>query len=66
MELGLSDLKRGFMGRDEERPLIGRLALHASELTLKHPATREPFTLRAALPKEFEVALKHLRRFARA
>lgn len=62
--LKLSDLKRGFKGRDEERPLIGRLALHASELTLKHPLTKEPFTLRAPLPKEFEVALKHLRRFA--
>jgi 23S rRNA-/tRNA-specific pseudouridylate synthase len=64
IELRLSDLKRGFKGRDEERPLIGRLALHASELTLKHPATREPFVLRAPLPKEFEVTLKHLRRFA--
>lgn len=63
--LKLSDLKRGFKGRDEERPLIGRLALHASELTLKHPLTREPITLQSPLPKEFEVALKHLRRFAR-
>ncbi len=63
--LKLSDLKRGFKGRDEERPLIGRLALHASELTLKHPITREPITLQSPLPKEFEVALKHLRRFAR-
>jgi RluA family pseudouridine synthase len=64
--LRLSDLKRGFKGRDEERPLIGRLALHASALTLKHPVTREPLTLRSPLPKEFEVALKHLRRFAAA
>ena len=64
ISLKLSDLKRGYKGRDEERPLIGRLALHASELTLKHPTTREPFTLVAPLPKEFEVALKHLRRFA--
>lgn len=64
VELRLSDLKRGYKGRDEERPLIGRLALHASELTFKHPVTREPLTLRSPLPKEFEVALKHLRRFA--
>lgn len=62
--LRLSDLKRGYKGREEERPLIGRLALHASELVLRHPATREPFTLESPLPKEFEVALKHLRRFA--
>jgi 23S rRNA-/tRNA-specific pseudouridylate synthase len=64
--LRLSDLKRGYKGRAEERPLIGRLALHASSLTIRHPATREPLTLRSPLPNEFEVALKHLRRFAAA
>jgi len=62
----LSDLKRGYKGREDEQPLIGRLALHASALTLKHPVTREPFTLTAALPHEFEVALKYLRKFAAA
>jgi RluA family pseudouridine synthase len=62
--LRLSDLKRGYKGREDEKPLVARLALHASELTLKHPATREPFTLRAPLPHEFEVALKYLRKFA--
>jgi 23S rRNA-/tRNA-specific pseudouridylate synthase len=62
--LRLSDFKRGYKGRDDEKPLIGRLALHASELTLKHPVTREPLTLRAGLPHEFEVALKYLRKFA--
>jgi 23S rRNA-/tRNA-specific pseudouridylate synthase len=61
----LSDLKRRYKGRDEEKPLIGRLALHASEVTLKHPTTREPVTLRAPLPNEFAVALKYLRRFSR-
>jgi 23S rRNA-/tRNA-specific pseudouridylate synthase len=65
IRLLLSDFKRGYKGRDEEKPLVARLALHASELTLKHPATREPVTLRAPLPREFEVALKYLRKFAR-
>ena len=60
----LSDLKRGYKGRADEKPLISRLALHASELTVKHPVTREPFTIRCELPKEFEVALKYLRKFA--
>lgn len=64
--LRLSDLKRGYKGREEEKPLIGRLALHASELTLAHPVTREPLTLRAPLPHEFEIALKYLRKFAAA
>jgi 23S rRNA-/tRNA-specific pseudouridylate synthase len=62
--LRLSDLKRGYKGREEEKPLIGRLALHASELTIKHPGTREPFVLKAPLPHEFEIALKYLRKFA--
>jgi 23S rRNA-/tRNA-specific pseudouridylate synthase len=62
--LRLSDFKRGYKGREDEKPLLGRLALHASELTLKHPVTRECITLRAPLPHEFEIALKYLRKFA--
>lgn len=62
-KLLLSDLKRGYKGREEEKPLLSRLALHANELTVKHPATREPITLRAPLPPEFEIALKYLRKF---
>lgn len=59
----LSDLKRGYKGRADEKPLIARLALHASELTFTHPATREPLTVRSPLPRDFGVALKYLRRF---
>jgi RluA family pseudouridine synthase len=64
IKLLLSDLKRRYKGRDEEKPMIARLALHASELTLTHPVTRAPLTLNAPLPHEFEVALKYLRKFA--
>jgi 23S rRNA-/tRNA-specific pseudouridylate synthase len=63
IKLLLSELKRRYKGRAEEKPLISRLALHASRLTLKHPETREPVTLTAPLPHEFEVALKYLRKF---
>lgn len=63
IKLLLSDLKRGYKGRDEEKPLLTRLALHAGELTIKHPATREPITITASLPHEFEIALKYLRKF---
>lgn len=59
----LSGLKRGYKGRADEKPLITRLALHASELTVAHPVAREPLTVRSPLPKEFEVALKYLRKF---
>jgi len=64
VKLLLSGLKRHYKGRDDEKPLIGRLALHASELLIKHPVTREPVTINAELPNEFEVALKYLRKFA--
>ncbi|MBL9200430.1 MAG: RluA family pseudouridine synthase [Opitutaceae bacterium] len=64
--LKLSDLKRGYKGREEEKPLLDRLALHATELTITHPVTREPLTLTAPIPHEFEVALKYLRKFAAA
>ena len=64
--LWLSRLKRDYhLKRDqEERPLIGRVALHAGKLTLAHPRTGELLTIEAPLPKEFTVALKYLRRFA--
>jgi RluA family pseudouridine synthase len=65
VSLLLSDLKRGYKGRADERPLIGRLALHAGGLTFTHPASREKMTLTAPLPNDLEVALKYLRKFAR-
>lgn len=64
VHLLLSNLKRGYKGRADEKPLIERLALHASELTVNHPITKERLTLKAPLPHEFEVALKYLRKFA--
>jgi len=60
----LSGLKRRYKGREAERPLISRLALHASELGFLHPSGQAPMRIVAPLPKEFEVALKYLRRFA--
>lgn len=63
--LRLSDLKRGYKGREDERPLIGRLALHAAALTFKHPGSREAMTLAAPRPKDLAVALKYLLKFAR-
>jgi len=65
VRLLLSEFKRGYKGRAEERPLLARLALHASALTVVHPASRAPVTIAAPLPREFEVALRTLRKFAR-
>ena len=61
----LSDLKRGYKGRDDEKPLIARLALHAGALTFTHPLSREKTTLVSPLPNDLEVALKYLRKFGR-
>lgn len=60
----LSDLKRRYKGRDREKPLVDRLALHARRLTVVHPQSRAPCTIEAPVPHEFEVALKYLRRFS--
>jgi len=65
-KLWLSRLKRDFRlkpGR-EERPLVARVALHAEELTLIHPLTNAPLTIRSECPKDMRVALKYLREFA--
>lgn len=64
IRLLLSDLKRGYKGRADERPLITLLALHTAALTFRHPRTREPQTIEAPLPNDFAVALKYLRKFA--
>jgi 23S rRNA pseudouridine955/2504/2580 synthase/23S rRNA pseudouridine1911/1915/1917 synthase len=64
--LWLSRLKRDYhLKRDqEERPLIGRVALHAEKLMLAHPVSGESITIEAPLPKDLAVGLKYLRRFA--
>ncbi len=42
-------------------PLIERQALHARQLTIRHPATDEPLTLEADPPADFRSLLDHLR-----
>jgi 23S rRNA pseudouridine1911/1915/1917 synthase len=59
----LSGLKRHYKGREEEKPLISRLALHACALGFTHPVLREPVEVASPLPREFEVPLKYLRKF---
>jgi len=64
--LWLSRLKPNYRlkpGR-EERPLIARVALHAEQLELKHPATDALVSITAPWPKDFNVAVKYLRQFA--
>lgn len=62
----LSQLKKDYHGKrnEPERPLLGRVALHAERLVIPHPVTREPVSIQSAWPNDFEVALKYLRKFA--
>jgi RluA family pseudouridine synthase len=65
-KLWLSELKRNFRLKPnkEERPLISTVALHAESLALPHPMTNEMVTITAPWPKDLEVAVKYLRRYA--
>jgi RluA family pseudouridine synthase len=65
-KLWLSELKRNFRLKPnkEERPLISTVALHAEALSLVHPVTGQQISITAPWPKDLEVAVKYLRRFA--
>ncbi len=62
----LSDIKRGYKqnSRKEEKPLINRLALHSYSITFQHPHSMEELTIQSKLPKDFQVLLKYMRKFA--
>jgi RluA family pseudouridine synthase len=64
--LWLSRLKKDFRLKPgkEERPLLGRVALHAEELTVPHPVTNETLTIKSEWPKDLKVAVKYLRLYA--
>jgi RluA family pseudouridine synthase len=65
-KLWLSELKRNFRLKPnkEERPLMATVALHAESLSLPHPVTNDTVTMTAPWPKDLEVAVKYLRRYA--
>ena len=62
----LSELKRDYRPSREgtEHPLIGRVALHAESLTVAHPVTKAATKIESPWPRDLEVALKYLRKFA--
>lgn len=64
--LFLSQLKRDYELKkgQEERPLIGRAALHLEEIELEHPVGGEALRVTAPPVKDFAVGLKYLRKFA--
>ncbi len=64
--LNLSSLKRNYRlkGNAVERPLLDRVALHAAGLVLPHPLTGAQVSIESPWPKDMNVALKYLRRYA--
>lgn len=66
-KLLLSDLKRRFKGdrENDERPLTPSLALHAWKLAFPHPDGTGLIEITAPWPKDLEVALKYLRKYAK-
>lgn len=57
----LSEIKKKWNGdEDAERPLLNRLALHAYEIEITHPASGEPKTFTAPYPRDLEAVRKQL------
>jgi RluA family pseudouridine synthase len=52
--------------RETEKPLMGRLGLHAASLRLKHPLTDEEVTYTAGYPRDFSATIKQLRKYGRS
>ncbi|MDR2192584.1 MAG: RluA family pseudouridine synthase [Endomicrobium sp.] len=63
----LSSLKRNYKEKNgqKEKPLIDRLTLHAVSLTLLLTNSNVKKTFEALLPKDFEIALKQLRKYGK-
>jgi RluA family pseudouridine synthase len=66
-ELFLSALKPGYRpsARHEERPLLGRLSLHAEAIAFDHPRGGARLRVEAPLPRDLRATLNQLRRLAR-
>ncbi len=61
----LSSFKKSYKsGKEGETPLLGRLSLHSWKLKFHHLRRQEDLELTAPLPRDFEVTLKQLRKYA--
>jgi RluA family pseudouridine synthase len=65
--LWLSTLKTTYRLKpgQTEKPLISRPALHAEQLSFRHPGTDQAIKIEAPWPKDMVVAVKYLRRYPR-
>ncbi|NND71287.1 MAG: RluA family pseudouridine synthase [Rhodothermales bacterium] len=65
--LMLSEFKHNYTpsSKREERPLIGRLALHSTSLTFTHPTSGEKMQFNSELPKDFRASINQLSKYGR-
>jgi len=61
----LSQIKRGYRLKGEEKPLLNRTALHAMRLSVLHPVTNQSVSFEVDLPKDMRIVLNYLRKFRR-
>ncbi|HOV37615.1 MAG TPA: RluA family pseudouridine synthase [Spirochaetales bacterium] len=65
--LYLSTFKKGYKGgKGKEKPLIGRVCLHAMTLEFDHPETGKRERIASPYPEDFERALKSLRKYGKS
>ena len=62
-EFFLSSLKKNYKSHGPEKPLIARTALHAEQLSFKHPAKNDPMTISAPLPKDISALINQLEKW---
>ncbi|MHB9154771.1 MAG: RluA family pseudouridine synthase [Endomicrobiales bacterium] len=60
--LFLSEFKKKYKKTGRERPLLGRLSLHAASITFNDPSSGKRITVESPLPDDFALALKQLRK----
>ena len=59
----LSHLKRGYHFKDEEKPLMDRMALHASSIEFRNRSGEKVY-IEAPYPKDFQILMKQLEKYA--
>ena len=60
----LSEIKRGYQPKRDEKPLIERQTLHAYKLAFTSPASGEKVEVEVAPPKDLALVIDKLRRYA--
>jgi 23S rRNA pseudouridine955/2504/2580 synthase/23S rRNA pseudouridine1911/1915/1917 synthase len=61
--LKLSEFKKKYKSTGEEKPLIGRLTLHAASIEFNEPVSGKRCTIDSPLPHDISLALKQLRKY---